>query len=257
MKETFEISRQGLKLSYRRFLSDTAIGLSIIAIIIFVFTDSFSYLHFIKNSTIADKTFFYTLMLMLATPLGLLVNISSWILFGFFQYYLAMDFVVQCQHMGIIGRFIFFSTEKKYRIIEMCEFFQLNQNNFYRIVKKIESFLDSFIPASISYKNDLIGMRIFYRNVSFVLLITAIALFSKGYNITTFILILSFSIFFLIANVILNIYYIFFHLIKFHQLLLAERSGNDELNTNVISEIEIDLFINKMLLYYFREEINI
>lgn len=257
MKDSIEINNKGIKLSYRRFISDTAIGLSLIAIVIFIVSDSWQNFNILKDATTSDKVFIYTLIFMLATPLGLLVNISSWILFGFFQYYLSKDIILKCDNMSPIGNFIFYSTNNRYRISEMKKFYKLDKDNFYRIVKKIETFLDMFMKDSISYKENLIGMRIFYRNVSFILLIVSFVMFFKNYNISFIFITFSFSLFFLIANTILNTYYIFYHLIRFHHLILAdEYSPESKRRFKVINEKEIDIFIDKLLNHRYRKEIN-
>jgi len=250
MKNSIEISNKSIKLSYRRFISDTAIGLLTIAIILFLFHDSNNI--FFKNSSIADKIFVYTLIFILTTPLGLLVNISSWILFGFFQYFLSKDIVLKLEKLSLIGKFIFYSTNEKYQIQDIKNIFLLNKTNFYRIVKKIETFLDIFMPDSISYKENLIGMRIFYRNISFILFIISITLIYKMYNLKIIVITFSLSLFFLIANSIVNVYYIFFLLRRFYYLYLADNYGTQ---IKKITEDEIDQFISKVLNYYYKKKI--
>jgi len=255
MKNSIEISNKGIKLSYKRFMSDTAIGLSIVAIIFLLFNDSNAFT-FLKNATLADKVFLYTLVFILATPLGLLVNISSWIIFGFFQYYLSKDIILKCDNLTFIGKFIFSSTNEKYQVSTMKKVFLLDNSNFYRIIKKIETFLDIFMQDSISYKENLIGMRIFYRNVSFILFIIGISMIYKAFDFQIIILVFSFSFFFLITNSIVNVYYIFYHLIRFYHLFLADDFDNQKSEIKVIKEAEIDLFINKFLNYYYTKQLN-
>ncbi|MBW1616076.1 MAG: hypothetical protein JRJ49_05995 [Deltaproteobacteria bacterium] len=81
-----EFSKQGIKFSYNRFLSDSASGfiLIIIAIITYYHAGITNNLyqnsgHFFSNEI---KTFLCLLLFMISTPLGLMINGLSWLLLG-------------------------------------------------------------------------------------------------------------------------------------------------------------------------------
>ena len=211
MKQNFEISSTGIKFSFRRFLSDTAIGL----VILFLFINDILKINFGQK-----EIFYYILLFIITTPLGLLINISSWITLGFFQYYLSRYFFLKVDEKSIL-RFFLYATFKVFNIVELKKIFKLNKDNYFLVITTIERYLKIYYPEKISYYEDLIGMRIFYRNVALVGLIYFFY-YSINYGFKcNYLGFLFVFLFFMFANVVVTIYGVGYLLSTF--LLIEKR----------------------------------
>lgn len=159
-----EISSTGIKFSYRRFLADTSIGFAVI----FLFLE--------KYPSYMNNNFMLIFFILASTPIGLLVNISSWIILGFFQAFLSKQLIISMYNnkISFIGKYLIFSTNEHFRIESLIKFFDINEKTYTKIFNSIEHFLSIYYPNKINYYQDLIGMRIFYRNTSLVLLMSSI-----------------------------------------------------------------------------------
>lgn len=84
--EAMEFSRYGVRLSYARYLSDSAPGfLLIIAIVSFYYLLKLQWLFESFTPDTEIKVGIFILVFLLATPLGLSINAISWWLLGWFQ----------------------------------------------------------------------------------------------------------------------------------------------------------------------------
>ena len=223
MSKQIEISSRGIKFSYRRFLADTSIGLAVIFLILN------------NHKELYDNNIILVILIIAATPVGILVNISSWILLSYFQANGARYIVLRLLKNRVI-RYFLYGTIQYLQIEDMKRFYKLTSNNYFKIIELIEHYLSIYCPDKISYYQDLIGMRIFYRNVSLVAFLTAIVTdYSTFYVPITLILI---AMFFLFANIVVTIYGQFYLLMVFRLLFLKnyEKAGLDAVMNIIKSE---------------------
>ncbi|WP_187647744.1 hypothetical protein [Nitrosophilus labii] len=225
MKNNIELSTSGIKFSYRRFLADTSIGFAIILLFLSQYPNYM------------EHNFMIMFFILASTPVGILVNISSWILLGFFQTRVTKDVVLSIKNgkLWSIEKYLLLGTDEHFQIKDTIEFYKLNEENFYKIVKLIEHFLSVHCPQKIGYYQDIVGMRIFYRNVSLLLMIIP---FIVKLNLIQIGIIISMSLFFLIANSIITIYGVFYLLQVFKMLFLRDKLDSKIDYKEIISTIK-------------------
>lgn len=165
--EDIEFSRNGIKVSYLRFLSDSAVGFIVVLIAIV------SYYYPIFGITLQNipqeflkivipvpissevKIFVFILVFLLATPLGLIINALSWIFLGSFRIYLIDMFF---DKKFFIINYFTDSTKKAFSFINVPEFFDIDKGNFYCISSYFEEIFDIYCPRianSIDYARGL------------------------------------------------------------------------------------------------------
>lgn len=96
MSQTLEISKEGFKLSYLRFLSDSAPGYITLLLLGAAHSSGapmpflgHTWLHAIPSETSPQsQIFLFVLLFLLATPIGLILNAIGWFMLGPFQIWL-------------------------------------------------------------------------------------------------------------------------------------------------------------------------
>jgi len=176
--EQFELNKSGIRISYLRFLSDSASGY--IAILIFLFL----YYYKICNIYVLDicsnmfqisvshtdiilfseevEIFVLILLFLLATPLGLFINASGWVLLGKLQiesekFWIEKDF------------FLIKSTKEKFLFNNSKKYFKINKNNFYYKSKFIEEKIRIYYPNLLRYLDHVEGVKNFIRTIILLL----------------------------------------------------------------------------------------
>ncbi len=170
-----EISKDGLKLSYLRYLADSAAGFLVILIVLLAvsnqvplpfFGHSFESLAKMSSDT---KLFVFLLLFLLATPLGLLINGLSWFLLGWLQFPL--------------HKFWFRLPDKWYSPLsptksdlyfdKLEDFFKINRDkeingkHISLVYTTYEDYLVFFFRERIRVEH-VIGLARFARNIAFI-----------------------------------------------------------------------------------------
>ena len=70
-----ELKREGIKIAYRRFLSDSAAGFIVILLLLYALRSSIAS---IANCCEMMQLFLYFLLFLISTPLGLAINAVSY-----------------------------------------------------------------------------------------------------------------------------------------------------------------------------------
>lgn len=179
-----EFSQKGIKISYRRFLSDSAAGYIIILIAILSFNvpifgehrQIFSNTIFDSNTTI----FLFILIFLLATPLGLAINSFSWIFLGRLRF-VATEILwyekSESQKKSIKNLFLWFfdifinNTKKALLFKETKSFYGFNKENFLDHYHLIEETISIYHPDLKEYTTSIQGLFILFRNIAFLLII--------------------------------------------------------------------------------------
>lgn len=258
-------SQQGIKFSYRKFLSDSAAGYIIILIAIAsfyfpIFGQAFLNIP-LDDSPIAKiaqmsdrlKIFLFILLFLLATPLGMAVNSSSWIFLGRLRS-LANDALWYQESIeksskvkNLIPYFLAFfidNTKKSFQFDMLKSFYHFDKNNFLQYSDLIEETLHIYHPDIKESISHIQGFYIFFRNIAFLLAIYigyVIIYFLIKHNspigLGTFFVLIIFFIFILI-NFLENIIYYYLSILLIGYILCqGKRESCDSL-------IEIDHFIN-------------
>lgn len=222
--EDFEFSRTGIKVSYLRFLSDSAVGFIVVLIAIV------SYYYPIFGITLQNipheflkidipvpisnevKIFVFILIFLLATPLGLLINALSWIFLGSFRIYLVDMFF---DTSFFIINYFTDSTKKAFSFINVSEFFDIKKGNFYCISSYFEEILGIYYPNIVNSIDYARGLARFSGSIAFLAVVFIIVeLFAYvNYGSSWILDLILFSVvIFILFMIISSIIYFYFYL---------------------------------------------
>ena len=177
--QLFEATKSGIRISYLRFLSDSASGYIAILMLLFLYycticgiyiPDIYSnlfHISFLHTDAIQFskevKMFVLILLFFLATPLGLFINASGWVLLGKLQIY-SETFWFDCDC------FLVNSTKDKFLFRECEQYFGFSKENFYAKSKCIEENLRIDYPDLLKYLDHVEGVKNFIRSIILLLL---------------------------------------------------------------------------------------
>ncbi|AKB74482.1 hypothetical protein MSLAZ_1221 [Methanosarcina lacustris Z-7289] len=157
--DQIEISKDGIKISYLRLLSDSATGFLIILIFLICFHPIFA------STTFDIKLFALFLLFLLSTPLGLIINATSWFLLGWLEIYI----VELCVGENTVLKYLTGSTKKVYKYEELSEYFgTLNKDNFYSVSTYFEALMYIYYPNYIKSIDYAIGCSRLLRNIALI-----------------------------------------------------------------------------------------
>lgn len=215
-----EISKDGIKLSYSRFLSDISAGL-----IILIASIAYYYPLISKIPTNL-QIFVFVLLFLLSMPLGLAVNTISWIILGSLAY--------KFEVFWFNKNWFFIKNSKILFEFDICkEFFNLNKDNWIFITRRFEIILIICYPDHIERFDYIEGIKIFFRNAGFLSFIFIIFLVPDG-KMSVLILL---SVILLIISSIMS-FYRYLAILNYAYILCLKFNHNKE------NKIKCD--INKM-----------
>ncbi len=175
-KQQIKISKQGVQISYLRFLSDSAGGfLFLVALLIMIKSkiapfDNFNFdnLELISKEL---KLFLMLLIFFLTTPIGLLINVISWFLFGLFD-------LNRVNKIAGNDYFIARGTKAVYCFDKLIVFFKIKniKEHFFETAIEIRNIISFYYPQ-LDTETDLAkGARRLIRNFSLVSLMIILIL---------------------------------------------------------------------------------
>jgi hypothetical protein len=239
--ENIEFSRNGIKVSYLRFLSDSAIGFIVVLIAIV------SYYYPIFGITLQNipheflkidipvtissevKIFVFILVFLLATPLGLIINALSWIFLGSIRIYLIGMFF---DKRFFITNYLNDSTNKAFSFINVSEFFDIDKENFYCTSSYFEEIFDIYCP-DISNSIDYVrGLARFSGSIAFLAIVFIIvelfACVNYGSSWILYLILYSFVIFIVFIIISSLIYFYLYSSILFKISIISLKKGSIE-----------------------------
>lgn len=163
-----ELSKEGIKLSYRRFLSDAASGIIILIGVILYYP---SVIRVPANIEI----FVYVLLIILTIPLGFVIN--------YFSFFLFSDLSNKCEVFWLNKNWFFIRSTKIAFEFEICEqFFNSGQGKWTKeywtfVTRRFEKVLEVYYPDHIERLESIVGIEIFCRNISLLSLVFIIIIF--------------------------------------------------------------------------------
>ena len=250
-----EISKQGIKFSYIRFLADSASGYILLLLLIIIsYSQDYLILGFKVSEILNLGTFreiskeiqilVLFLLFLLSTPLGLAMNALSYFCLAWFQNFLSAK-LIDCNFI------IMHNTKNHTQSDEWKNFFGLSSKNWYEQSVVIENLIEMYYPDIMETLSHVEGLKTLCRNVA---LISSIFLFNWLVNsfTTCKVSFISFDFMqFLIVfpvNMALNVMLVFYsNSILFNKVfvLCIEKANFDEFNF-IKNEIEPENKINEI-----------
>lgn len=172
-----QISKDGLRLSYQRYLADSAAGFLVILIVLLAVNKGVP-LPFLGHSleslaTLSKDTkiFIFLLLFFLATPLGLVINGLSWFSLGWLQV------PINKKWFSLKDKWYnpLFPTKSEAYFDKMKDFFEIdindniNNNHVSLVYSLYEDYLAFFFAERIRLEH-VIGLSRFARNTAFIAL---------------------------------------------------------------------------------------
>jgi hypothetical protein len=269
MSQNFEVTREGIKLSYVRFLSDSAAGYILLLLIGVAFSLRLP-MPFVGTSWLKvipahlnteDKIFLFFISFLIATPLGLTLNGISWFLLGALPVWL-LGIWGKPLRIGALGNrqtsllgeirllinivlffaaeFLITGTRRSYHADRTVHFFRLGSSHSKRLYEQAnfyEELLSIYFPFYYAQLEPIRGLRRFIRSLSFLALIVLIYSFFTVSNASTiYLALVGFGIL-LLFNSLLEYYQCLKVLFMTYTLasdLHANNPSRDEIVRNLI-----------------------
>lgn len=164
MSEDIEFSKEGIKISYIRFLADAGAGFLIVLIFIYAY---FMYIPKQDFDNIPNEIWILisVLLFLLSFPLGVITNGASYFLLGWMQEFLVQLCIEERTLCLVIGEFAGF-TKRKFNSENIFNKFHINreENNFYQISQDYERLLSIKYPDVSKQFGYIIGCSRLSRN---------------------------------------------------------------------------------------------
>jgi hypothetical protein len=152
-----ELSKDGIKFPYRRYLSDSAAGFMLLLLVTLT---NHNLLELVPSDD-EVKVFIFLLLFLLATPLGLLINALGWALF---------EGVQKKVESGFLGDPWFPAFKREYKFEPTSS----GENDWFQVVRGLETKLVSDDPALADRIDPLRGSAILFRSLSFLALMVSL-----------------------------------------------------------------------------------
>lgn len=211
-KEIIELSKDSIKFSYLRFLSDSASGYIVVLVLMLSFYRNYPIfgidLHsFIPFPSTEVKIFALTLFLFLSTPAGLMINGISWFFLG------ALTIRLE-NYFSNKNYFFLESTKISTSIDDLKDAFGIDENNWYSYSEKIETILNQFHPHIVSRYDHVEGVKILSRNLALIFIVSGVNIYFNGifklynekYLLIMLFISLIFSTLFIILTALIGVY---------------------------------------------------
>lgn len=183
---TIEASGNALKLSYLRFVSDSAPGLILVLVLGAMHINGLLPFAVFPNDP-SFKTFAAVTVLLLATPLGLLINGVGYFLLGGIQQYIDR----MCFH----GNWWPLKDSRTDLLVDQwTEYFGVRDHDWPRVVCEIAGLIETFVPELTSFLEPVRALKRFCRSLSFLTLGSMFAAAGKLGGVAAGVLFLGFTI---------------------------------------------------------------
>jgi hypothetical protein len=163
-----ELSKDGIKFPYRRYLSDSTPGFILILLLIGAhYNNKLVFLsEFLPKSAMSEvKIFVLLLLFLLATPVGVIINVIGWSFLEVPQKWLEKILYKK----GILKLF-----KKEYDLEGCKKRFGINDDNWFEKIRTLETALVKDFPDKSDGIEALRGITILLRNLSLMSAITCI-----------------------------------------------------------------------------------
>ncbi|MFZ5821820.1 MAG: hypothetical protein ACOYYJ_18140 [Chloroflexota bacterium] len=201
------ISKDSVKLSYRRYLSDSSAGFIFLLSLIWIFYKDFEG---IAKALPSEVLVFTGLMLfLLATPIGIFINVISWFFLEGRQEVLERRIV--SGKLKIPARLTptLDFLQDEYLFAETKSAFGLNEKNLRSTYEKLRTHLEIKYPSIVAAVEPVRGFTIFLRNIVFLLTVSisynAVAYVWSNWSHLDFVILLLYLLAFLLPGLFLRL----------------------------------------------------
>lgn len=237
--ESLEISKEGIKFSYRRFLSDSAPGYILILLAIAAYYNNYPIFgvqlrNLLPPPVLTEvKLFILLLLFFLATPIGLTINVLSWTLLEVPQKWME-KWIYNGRIFRGIPFFGFRTFKKEYLFVKWTVAMGINSNNWFERLRALETALMIEYPNIAERIDPHRGMAILLRNLSLLFLVGIALGWSSETGWKTSLILSGLSFGSLLASAVLSFY---FHVhIAYWGYLLSRKKANGILHDVAISD---------------------
>jgi len=199
MDETkIELSKEGITFPYRRYLSDSASGFVLILLVSIFIEKTPNIQTFLDVKFPSEvRVFILVLLFLLSTPIGVMINVISWMIFESPQKAIEKIFI----SMGF-GLF-----KKEYMFSESMSRLDIKKENWFEKIRLTEAKLANKHSIFIDKIESLRGIAILVRNLSLIGTVTAIYMITAGYLLEVILFCFAVSVFLLYVSAVVSFYF--------------------------------------------------
>jgi len=199
MDETkIELSKEGITFPYRRYLSDSASGFVLILLASIFLEKTPNIQNFLDKEFPSEvRIFILVLLFLLSTPIGVMINVISWMFLEPMQKPIEKFFVHRW-----FGEF-----KKEYMFSESMNSLGIKRDNWFEKIRHVEAKLVNKHSIFVDKIESLRGIAILVRNLSLIGAVTGLYLIVAKYQweviLTSFLL----SLFLLYVSAVVSFYF--------------------------------------------------
>jgi hypothetical protein len=199
MDETkIELSDKGITFPYRRYLSDSASGFVLILLFSIFVEKSPSIQAFLDVKFPSEvRVFILVLLFLLSTPIGVMINVISWMIFESPQK--AIEKILINRGFGLF--------KKEYMFSESMSGLDIKKENWFEKIRLTEAKLANKHSIFIDKIESLRGIAILVRNLSLIGTVTAIYMITAGYHLEVILFCFALSLFLLYVSAVVSFYF--------------------------------------------------
>lgn len=176
-----ELSRSGIKISYLRFLSDSAAGqiVILIALVTYYFPVFGGPLRHFRGGDVSTeaKVLVAVFLVLLSSPLGLAINATSWFLLSWLEVGVQGFWFGE---PGILKRLPFKYIRGEFQVESTKAYFRLSKTNWFGRTQLIKQTLHLYRPAIINSLDHVRGIRALFRNIAFIAVVLLVCSVFRG-----------------------------------------------------------------------------
>jgi len=182
--ESIEISKDSIKISYIRYLADSAPGFILIGALVWSAYSGSPEMGglacFLRSPDVPTevRAFFLLIVFLLATPVGLLVNALGWFILGKIQSRGATFWfraAVSDDEGRDLAQLLMASTNESSRLDLLTAAFGLDESNFYKRTRLLANALDVHCPSAVSGLSHVRGLMFFVRSFTLLCALATLA----------------------------------------------------------------------------------
>lgn len=199
MDETkLELSKEGITFPYRRYLSDSASGFVLILLVSIFLEKTPSIQNFLNKDFPSEvRVFILVLLFLLSTPIGVMINVISWMFLEPLQKPIEKFFI-----HNWFGEF-----KKEYMFSESMSNLGIKKENWFEKIRFTEAKLANKQSIFIDKIETLRGIAILVRNLTLIGIVTGLYLITANYHWKIILICFLLSLFLLYVSAVVSFYF--------------------------------------------------
>ena len=253
-----ELSKDGIKFPYRRYLSDSSPGFIFILLSIALYHDGTVTIAGIPGRDFVPrleapelKAFVFLLLFLMATPTGVIFNVIGWVTLEWLQKRIEMYIFREKPYLMSFLNFIRFKKangfKQEYGFEECIKKFHIKEDQWFERIRTLEIALIKDFPEKSEAIEALRGIAILLRNLALIAFCGAVCLCIsrhkpsliylgstlQGHGLVAFLLFFAFL--FLVLSAIVSFY---FHV----QVLRNAHVLSDDEKATLLNKVKLDFY---------------